>query len=304
MKKVVIAGGNGFIGSNLSTHFKEKGVKVIVLTRENTRIDDEIYYQNWDAKTIGKWTEELEEADLVINLTGKSVDCRYTEKNKEEILSSRIDATKIIGEAINKCTTPPPLWINASTATIYRHSFDKAMTEKNGEIGDDFSMTVAKEWEKAFFEAETSHTRKVVLRISLVLGYDGGVLPILSTLSKFGLGGKHGSGKQMFAWIHIKDLIKIIDFVVTNKNLSGIFNCTAPETIDNRQFMKTLRTVVKMPFGIPTPEFLLKIGTFILRTEPELILKSRYVYPKNLLDEGYQFEYTKSENALINLLQK
>ncbi len=304
MKKLIIAGGSGFIGKNISQHFKDKGYSVIVFTRGSSKIRNEVQYVCWDAKTLGSWTTELEGADLVINLTGKSVDCRYTEINKKEILNSRVDSTKIIGEAIQKCKIPPKLWINSSTATIYRYSLDKAMTEENGEFGNDFSMNVAKAWEDAFFSAPTPSTRKVALRISLVLGKNEGVLPVLKRLTKIGLGGKHGNGKQKFAWIHIADLIRIIDFIEKNNDQEGPINCTAPETIDNRCFMRTLRNAVHATFGIPTPKWMLVIGTFVLRTESELILKSRFVQPKRLLDAGFIFKFDNVEIALHNLIHE
>ena len=304
MKKLIIAGGSGFIGKNISQHFKDKGYSVVVFTRGNSKIRDEVQYLCWDAKTLGSWTAELEGADLVINLTGKSVDCRYTEANKKEILNSRVDSTKIIGEAVQKCKIPPKLWINSSTATIYRYSLDKAMTEENGEFGNDFSMNVAKAWEDAFFSSSTPSTRKVALRISLVLGKNEGVLPVLKRLTKLGLGGKHGNGTQKFAWIHIADLIGIIDFIETNIDQEGSINCTAPESIDNRHFMRALRNAVHAPFGIPTPKWMLVIGTFFLRTESELILKSRFVKPKRLLDAGFNFKFDNIELALHNLIHE
>jgi hypothetical protein len=304
MKKLIIAGGSGFIGKNISQHFNGKGYSVTVFTRGSSIIRDGIQYLSWDAKNLGPWTTELEGADLIINLTGKSVDCRYTEANKQEILNSRVDSTKIIGEAIQKCKIPPKLWINSSTATIYRYSLDKAMTEENGEFGNDFSMNVAKAWESAFFSAPTPSTRKVALRISLVLGKNEGVLPVLKRLTKLGFGGQHGNGQQKFAWIHIADLISIIDFIETNNNQEGAINCTAPESIDNRYFMRTLRNTVHAPFGIPTPKWMLVIGTFFLRTEPELILKSRFVEPKRLLDAGFIFKFENIDQALHNLINE
>ena len=304
MKKLIIAGGSGFIGKNISQHFKDKGYSVIVFTRGSSKIRNGVQHLCWDAKTLGSWTAELEGADLIINLTGKSVDCRYTAAYKKEILNSRVDSTKIIGEAIQKCKTPPKLWINSSTATIYRHSLDKPMPEENGEFGNDFSMNVAKAWEDAFFTSPTSSTRKVALRISLVLGKNEGVLPVLKRLTKIGLGGQHGDGKQKFAWIHIADLIRIIDFIETNNDQEGSINCTSPESIDNKYFMQTLRNTVKAPFGIPTPKWMLVIGTFVLRTESELILKSRFVEPKRLLDAGFNFKFDNIKLALYNLIHE
>lgn len=299
--KIVIAGGSGFIGKAISTHFLNKGYKVVVLTRGNSKLDNNIHYQHWDGKTTDNWTRTLEDATLLVNLTGKSVNCRYTDKNKATILSSRVDATSILGKVIQQLNNPPQLWLNASTATIYDYSLTKAMSEADGDIGHDFSMSVAKAWEDDFYNANTPKTRKVALRISLVLGKGEGVLPVLSKLTKLGLGGYHGNGKQKFAWIHINDFLHIIDFTQGNKQLSEAINCTSDSNINNRDFMKALRKSLNIPFGIPTPKPLMEIGSFIMRTESELILKSRFVTPKRLLDAGFEFEFNDINKALIDL---
>ncbi len=299
-KRIVIAGGSGFIGKAISTHFLTNGYEVIVLTRGETQLKDNVNYQHWDGKTVGEWKHFVDGAELVVNLTGKSVNCRYTEVNKALILSSRVNATKVIGEVIQQSNNPPKLWINSSTATIYDYSLTKPMTEESGDIGNDFSMSVAQAWEDALFAAETPNTRKVALRISLVLGENKGVLPVLTKLSKLGLGGYHGDGKQKFAWIHINDVLGIIDFV-KDSELEGAINCTTDSSINNRQFMQALRKSLRVPFGIPTPTFALKLGAIIMGTESELILKSRFVKPKRLLDKGYQFKFTDINSALEDL---
>ena len=299
--KIVIAGGSGFIGKALSIHYKNQGYLVVVLTRGASQLIDGIRLQNWDGKTLGEWKEVIDGAEILINLTGKSVDCRYTEENKKLILSSRVNATKILGDAINLVENPPKVWFNASTATIYDYSLTKAMTEEFGDIGSDFSMSVAKAWEEAFFNAEAPETRKIALRISLVLGKGEGVLPVLTKLSKLGLGGYHGNGKQRFAWIHIEDLINVIEFLKENKSMDGPINCTSPSEINNQQFMKALRKSLGIWFGIPSPKFAIEIGSFLMQTESELILKSRFVSPKRLLDNGFQFKFTNIDNALANL---
>ncbi len=290
-KKIVIAGGSGFLGEAIAKHFKAKGYEITILTRGKSLKENNTKLVHWDAKTLGKWTKELHNASLLINLSGKSVDCRYTEKNKKEILSSRVDSTRILGQAIEAMDSPPPLWMNASTATIYKGSRTQRMDEDHGEFGNDFSMTVAQTWENAFYESKTPNTRKIALRISLVLGKDGGVFPVMKKLVRFGLGGKQGSGTQKFAWIHEEDLLRIIEFGISNHSISGPINCASPDDITNADFMKTLRKAMKMPLGIPSPEFILKIGVFFLGTEPELVLKSRFVHPKRLLENGFEFKY-------------
>lgn len=301
MKTIVIAGGTGFLGKNLANHYINKGYKVIILSREKKRIENGITYEQWNGKTKGEWSKWIDIAETVINLTGKSVDCRYTEQNKNLILNSRIDSTRLIGQLIEESATPPKLWINASTATIYRHSEDKIMTEENGEIGDDFSMNIAKYWEKEFYSHETPQTRKVALRTSLVLGANGGVYPVLSRLVKFGLGGKQGNGKQKFAWLHIQDFIRVVDFVINKEQLSGSINTTAPSIIDNKEFMSALRKSLGHKCGLSHPKWLLKIGAFFIRTEAELVLKSRWVYPQTLINNGFEFKYDNINIALKDL---
>lgn len=299
-KKIVIAGGSGFIGKAISKHFIKKGYEVIVFTRGKSCEKEGVKYEHWDGKTLGGWKDYLNDTELLVNLTGKSVNCRYTEENKRLILSSRVDSTKVLGEAINNVDSPPKLWINSSTATIYDYSLTKPMTEEDGDIGSDFSMSVATVWEDAFFCSTTPNTRKVALRISLVLGEGEGVLPVLTKLSKLGLGGFHGNGKQKFAWVHIDDVLGIIDFVKHN-NIEGPINCTTDTTINNKQFMAALRKSLGVPFGIPTPKFAMELGAMIMGTESELILKSRFVKPKRLLDAGYQFKFTDINKALVDL---
>jgi len=301
-KKLIIAGGSGFIGKALSRYYLDQGFLVSVLTRGNSQLVDGVRFQNWDGKNIGEWAELLEGIDLLINLTGKSVDCRYTEANKKLILSSRVDATIVLGKAILQLKNPPKVWFNASTATIYDYSLTKAMTEDDGKIGSDFSMSVAKAWEEAFFTSVTPKTRKIALRISLVLGKGEGVLPVLTKLSKLGLGGYHGNGQQKFAWIHIQDLIRVIEFLKDKENMDAPVNCTSPSQITNQQFMKALRNSLGISFGIPTPKIMLEIGSFFMQTESELILKSRFVSPKRLLDNGFQFKFTNIDKALANLI--
>ena len=293
VKKIVLAGGTGFVGKYLEKQFLQQGCDVVIISRQNHHI-------NWKDKDAV--VHAINNSELVINLAGKSVDCRYNKKNREAILNSRTETTKAIGEAILKCSNPPEMWINSSTATIYRNSEDKPMTESSGEIGDGFSVNVAKTWEKSFFDFKLPNTRQAVLRISIVLGKNGGAIKPLTNLVRFGLGGKQGNGKQMFSWIHMYDLYKIITHIQQHKELKGVFNCASPHAIDNNTFMKTLRKRLHILIGIPSPTFLLEIGAFVIKTETELILKSRWVYPESLLNSGFKFEYPEIEGALNNIL--
>ncbi len=299
MKTIIIAGGSGFLGQVLENYFNRKGYKIKVLTR-NPRKYNNIF---WNGKDLGNWTNELEEAEILINLTGKSVDCRYNEKNKKLIYNSRINSTNILGLAINLCENPPNIWINSSTATIYKHALKKEMTEEKGEIGDDFSMNIAKSWEEAFYSITNSKTRKIVLRTSIVMGKNGGALIPLKSLTKFGLGGKQGNGNQKVSWIHELDFARAIEFLIKNKKLQGNFNLSVPKPTDNKTLMKTIRGVLKMPFGVSHPKWLLDFGAKLIGTETELVLKSRNVIPKRLLDAGFTYKYANIKNALQDLIK-
>jgi len=300
MKTIIIAGGSGFLGQVLEKFFTNRNYLVKILTR-NPKRDNEIY---WNGKDLGKWNTHLEYAEVLINLTGKSVDCRYTENNKKEIYNSRIDSTNLLGLAINLCENPPKIWFNSSTATIYNHSFEKQMTELNGEIGNDFSMNIARSWEKAFYGVTNPKTRKIALRTSIVLGRKGGALIPLRKLTNYGLGGKQASGKQKVSWIHELDFARAINFLIENEKLSGNFNLSVKNPINNKHLMKTMRKVLKIPFGISHPVWLLKLGAKIIGTEIELVLKSRNVIPKRLLDNEFKFVYENIELALMDLFDK
>lgn len=292
-KKIVLAGGTGFIGEYFAKQFKAIGYQIVIISRNNAHIQ-------WE--NVSKIEDALNNAEMLINLAGKSVNCRYNQVNKDEILRSRISTTKILGNAILKCNHPPKIWINSSTATIYRHAMDRPMTESNGEIGSGFSVNVATNWEQAFFEFDLPHTRQIALRMAIVLGAGGGVMQPFVNLVRFGLGGKQGSGKQMFSWIHIEDLFNIILLLQQEKNLNGVFNCSSPTPVNNVTLMRALREKMKVGIGLPSPEWMLKLGAVVIGTETELILKSRWVIPDKLSKAGYQFKFPTIEAALGNIL--
>ena len=299
--KLIIAAGTGFLGNVLIQHFNNKFEEIVILTRGKSEIKNQIKYVNWDAKSFSGWEIELENTDVVINLAGKSVDCRYTEKNKAEILASRIDSTKILNEAILQCANPPKHFINSSTATIYRHSEDKEMDEYTGEIGNDFSMNVAKSWEKIFYEIDTPNTLKTAIRTSIVLGKNGGAFIPLKKLTQFGLGGKNGNGSQFVSWIHEKDFARAVEFII-EKELSESINVVSPKPIRNYEFMKKLQKAIGIPFGLPISKTLLEFGAKIIKTETELVLKSRNVIPKRLTENGFEFEFNDLDKTFKNLL--
>lgn len=293
MKKVVLAGGTGFIGQYFQHGFEQQGYLVFIISRQQGHI-------SWqDHKGIA---EALNGADLLVNLAGKSVNCRYNESNKKEIIESRTRTTRILGDAVLQCSKPPALWINASTATIYRHAEDKPMTEQSGELGTGFSVEVAKAWEEAYFSYELPHTRQAALRIAIVLGPGGGVMTPYIYLTRFGLGGKQGPGNQKFSFIHVEDLFRMVQYIQSRQELSGVFNASAPNPVTNQELMHEMRKVMRVPVGIPTPKWLLEMGAIVIRTETELILKSRWVIPERLLEEGFGFKYPTIQSTLKAVL--
>jgi uncharacterized protein (TIGR01777 family) len=303
MNKVILAGGSGYIGNLLANFYQDRAKEVIVLTRGNPMIKGTIRYLNWNGKDIGPWAEELNGADLLVNLTGKNVNCRYNQKNKEEILNSRLHATTALGKAIERLWQPPRVWIQSASATIYRHAEDRPMDDLTGEIGTGFSVDVCNAWEKSFWQQSTPSTRKILLRIGIVLGKSDSALPRLLRLTQFGLGGKQGNGKQYMSWIHEADVVAAIDWCYNTEAVTGTFNCTAPQPLPNGDFMKTLRNVCKVPIGIPVPAWLLVIGAWLIGTETELILKSRWVVPTKLMAAGYKFQFPELSSALHDLLR-
>lgn len=293
-KKIVLAGGTGFIGQYFRQRYQELGCIVKIISRQPQHISWE------DQEGI---IAALEGADAVINLAGKSVNCRYNEANKKEIIRSRVVTTTSLGEAVQACNNPPKVWMNSSTATIYRHAEDRPMTENHGEIGSGFSVDVATTWEDTFFSFQLPHTRQIALRIAIALGKDGGVMIPYRNLVRFGLGGAQGPGNQIFSWIHIEDLFQIVQFLQDRAELSGVFNCSAPQPVSNQEFMRILRKVMNVPFGLPSPKWMLELGARMIKTETELILKSRWVLPERLLNEGYTFKFETLEGALADIFE-
>jgi len=303
--KIIIFGANGFIGRVMSDYFTEKEHQVVAIARRRAGCSLSAKFVSWDGLKIGDWKDELEGADVVINLAGRTVNCRYNQRNRDEIMKSRTLTTSLIGKAIQDLTSPPEVWLNSSTATIYEHREQAEgsypHTEEEGVIGDDFSMGVAKAWERAFYD-DKAKIRKVALRTAIVLGAEKEtVFDKLSGIVRIGLGGKMGSGRQMISWIHEEDVCRAIEFLIENRNAKGNYNLSAPNAEKNVNFMRILRQTWKVACGLPAARWMLAIGTFIMRTEGELVLKSRWVYPQRLLDEGFTFTYPKLPEALIEL---
>jgi uncharacterized protein (TIGR01777 family) len=300
--RIILAGGSGFLGKALAAHFKAREFELVVLTRSAGRSNGARQVV-WDAQTIGPWQSELEGAAALVNLTGKSVNCRYNGPNRQEMLSSRVGSTRVLGQAIAKCTRPPKVWLNASTATIYRHTFGNAWAENGAieatsEAKDAFSIDVALAWERALNEAPTPDTRKIAMRTAMVLGLaDNSVFPMLRRLVCLGLGGRMGSGRQFVSWIHEVDFCRATEWLINHEELEGPVNIAAPNPIPNAEMMKLLRQVCRMPIGLPVESWMLEVGAFFLRTETELIIKSRRVIPNRLVESGFNFRVPAIEEA-------
>ena len=306
--RLILAGGSGFLGRLLTTHFQSLGHDVVILTRTPGQTANNAREVAWDGKSLGQWARELEGAEAVINLAGRSVNCRYHARNRREIFESRIQPTRVLGEAIARCLKPPRVWLNSSTATLYKHTFGPAW-EESGEIGgtpeakDEFSVEVATEWERALFESKTPATRKVALRSAMVLANEkNSVFPVLRRLVRFGLGGKMARGQQYVSWIHAPDFCRSVEWLIDHDDLNGPVNLASPNPVTNREMMRTLREVCGVPVGLPAALWMLEVGAFFLRTETELIIKSRRVVPGKLLAGGFVFQHPKLLAAIENLV--
>ena len=310
--RIVLTGGSGQMGTLLARHFDEQGHQVVVIARSVQPAPWRVV--EWDGATLGDWSRELERADLLINLAGRSVNCRYTPANRKAIKDSRVQSTLLLGRAIARLAHPPRVWMNASTATIYRHALDRAMDEETGEIGGNerdcpsswrFSIDVATSWEEAFFSAVAPRTRKIALRSAMTMSPDrGGIFAELLRLVRLGLGGTAGSGDQYVSWIHEADFIRSIEFLMAHEQLEGPVNLAAPNPLPNRDFMRALRRAWGTRVGLPAPRPLLELGAVFLRTETELILKSRRVVPGRLLRGGFEFQFPEWPGAARDLVER
>src|SRR6266568_6181745 len=302
---IVVAGGSGFIGRLLTERLVSGNNDVIVLTRSPGPVAQSIRQVGWDGRTLGEWARELDGASALINLAGRSVNCRYNERNRREILESRVDSTRVLGEAVSRCNKPPQVWLNASTATIYKHTFDREMDEATGVIGatpeakDAFSIEVARAWEDAFDKAPTPATRKVAMRTAMVFAASkGGVYRVLRGLTRWGLGGTIAGGRQYISWIHEADFCRAVEWLIDRDDFNGPVNLASPNQIQQREMMRIIRRELGVPFGLPATRRMLEVAAFVHRTEAELIIKSRRVAPGRLLEAGFQFLFPKMEDAV------
>jgi len=303
---VVIFGANGFLGRYLCRHFVRRGREVVAVARSREGWSGDGMFLEWNGVDPGPWTLALEGAGLVINLAGRSVNCRYDEANRREILDSRVESTRCIGAAIADCRVPPAVWMNASTATWYRHAEDGPQGEWRGEPGEGFSVEVARAWEEAFFGAATpAATRKLALRTGMVLAHEPGtVFEVLSKLVRWGLGGAQAGGRQRVSWMHLDDWIAALEWLESQTLADGVFNLTAPEAPTNAEWMRAFRTVHGAPLGLPASRWMLEIGARLLRTETELVRKSRWVAPSRLAAGGFRWRWPELQPALENLIER
>ena len=307
--KIVIPGGTGHLGTILATAFHSNGHEVVVLGRHPSSAPWPI--TTWDGRTVGDWARDVDGCDVVINLAGRSVNCRYTPQHRREILESRVSSTRAVGEAIARASHPPRVWLQASTATIYAHRYDRANDEATGVIGRHhapspeswaFSVEVARAWEREAETARTPHTRKVLLRAAMVMSPEaGGIFDTLVGLVRRGLGGQAGDGRQFVSWVHERDFVRAIQWLIERDDTEGPVIVAAPNPLPNAEFMRTLREIAGVAIGLPAAVWMLEIGAIFMRTETELLLKSRRVVPGRLLTQGFTFDFAEWREAAREL---
>jgi uncharacterized protein (TIGR01777 family) len=298
--RVVLAGGSGFLGQALAKALVGKGYQVVVLTRGAHREGTAIRYLHWDGETLGDWSQSVEGAKALVNFTGRSVNCRHTPEHRREIMESRVNSVRVLGEAVSRCTQPPEVWVQAGSLAIYGDP-DDLWCDEDAPHADGFSEDVCKRWEGEFEKIQTPGVRKVVMRIGIVLDANSGALPVLARLTRFFLGGRVGHGRQYVSWIHVADLIRMFVDAIERPEISGVFNVTGPNPVTNAVFMRELRRVLHRPWSPPVPAWATRIGAFFMRTEPSLALTGRRCRPKRFLENGFQFEFPELRGALADL---
>lgn len=301
-KHIVIFGGTGFIGLSLAFHLKELGYESVLVARNNSKQKHPFKFVAWDAVNVGDWKYLLDDAEAIVNLAGKSVDCIKSPDNCDTILRSRVDSCKVIGKALLEIENKPKVWVQMSTAHIYGDPPSQIIDESSS-FGYGLAPTVGKAWEEAYHQSVPENIRKVILRTSFVIGKNGGALKSLKRIVNMGLGGKSGSGKQGISWIHEYDMNQIIVNSIFDNNYNGAYIATAPNPVSNYEFMKSLRKAMNMPIGLSAPELIIRIGArFVFRTDPELVLYGRYIVPTRLLKQNYKFKFSLLKDALNDLV--
>lgn len=302
--RIVIAGGSGFLGTALAENLTARGYEAVILTRDPENYTGSGRAVAWDGKTVdSKWVAELEGARALVNLTGKHVNCRQTRRNRAEIFRSRVDSVRVLGDALRLVYRPPQVWVQATSLAIYGDAGDRVCDE-SGFIPDEYPTDVCRAWEEALGEAIRPEMRWVAMRIGFVLGKEGGALPTLARLAKFGLGGRIGSGEQWISWIHLEDMLRLFLEAIENDHVYGICNATGLQPVTNDEFMASLRKALGAPFGIPTPAWLMRLAAPVVGADPDLALNGRRGLPCRIHGLGFTFRHQDLDNALEDLLAR
>ena len=301
--RIVLAGGSGFIGQSLSPFLLSKNYELIVLTRAESDHRGAVRNVHWDGKTLDDWLEFVNGAFAVVNLTGRSINCRHTPENRREIIDSRVNSVRVLGQAIARCAQPPKAFVQIAGVGIYGDK-GKRICDETASPGDDFVTKVCEKWEAAFDSVDAPNTRKVLLRLGVVLGPNGGFLGLLGRLTRWFLGGQVGNGRQYISWIHITDLSRMVSASIENWELTGVFNATSPNPVTNAELMRELRRALHRPWSPPVPEFAVRIGSWLMGTEASLALVSQRCVPKRFLEKHFAFEFPEQREALANIFPK
>ena len=300
-ERVILPGGSGFLGRSFADYLTQHEYEVVILTRSPRTASGNVQELAWDGKTPGAWQQALEGAAAVVNFTGKSVNCRYTPENRREIIESRVDSVRILGQTIEQCSKPPPVFVQAGSLAIYGNT--RHCCDENAPHGEGFSVRVCERWEAAFHSLDLPRTRQVLLRIGFALGKGGGALAPLAAFARFYLGGTIGSGNQYISWLHLDDLNEMLLWAMERDDMEGTYNATGPQPVTNAEFMRLLRQTLNRPWSPPVPALAVRIGSWLMRTEPELALTGRNCIPARLVEQGFRFHHTKLDEALTDIWQ-
>lgn len=301
-QNIIIAGGSGFLGRTLTPVLLARNYNVIILGRSPSRQEGPVEHLQWDGKTVGPWSSAIDGAKAIVNLTGRIVNCRYTSANRREILESRLDSVRVLGEAIGLCTTPPEVFVQASSLAIYGNAFER-WCDEDAPHGDGFGAEVSAQWEEAFNQLNLPPTRKSILRIGFALGRGGGIIDFLARLTRFFLGGHVGNGRQFISWIHVADLNRLFIDCIENSDSHGTYNATSPEPVTNAEFMRELRRVLHRPWSPPVPTPLAHLGAALMGTEASLALTGRRCTPRRFIQQAFKFEFPHLAAALDDIYQ-
>lgn len=300
MKRIILAGGSGFVGQALAPILVERGFNVVVLTRDDSHGEDAVEHLHWDGRTLGDWAKAIDGAEAIVNLTGKNINCRHNDDNRREIVRSRVDSVRVLGEAVATCVVPPKIFVQASGVGYYGDTGDR-VADENAPSGDDFPAEVCRQWEGALAALDLPGTRKVILRLGVVLGRKGGALPVLEKLTRWFLGGAVSSGRQFISWIHVADLARLFVSAIENADVSGVFNATSPGPVTNSEFMRELRRALHRPWSPPVPALFARAGAWVMGTEGDLALLSSRCVPRRFLEHGFPFQFPELRPALADL---